>query len=151
MVKVNLLENLKQDLESVVIRAGSAIMEVYEKDFEFNKKSDGSPVTEADKLSENIIIPALKDLCPDIPIISEENSESHKIQATETFFLVDPLDGTKEFIKKNGEFTVNIALIENILISMIVVTLILDIILKLETHETYLRPDLWFINRLKSM
>ena len=66
--------DLKQDLESVVIRAGSAIMEVYEKDFEFNKKSDGSPVTEADKLSENIIIPALKDLCPDIPIISEENS-----------------------------------------------------------------------------
>ena len=115
MIKVNLLENLKQDLESVVIRAGSAIMEVYEKDFEFNKKSDGSPVTEADKLSENIIIPALKDLCPDIPIISEENSESHKIQATETFFLVDPLDGTKEFLKKDGKgsFTVNIALIQN--------------------------------------
>ena len=114
MIKVNLLENLKQDLESVVIRAGSAIMEVYEKDFEFNKKSDGSPVTEADKLSENIIIPALKDLCPDIPIISEENSESHKIQATDTFFLVDPLDGTKEFLKKDGKgsFTVNIALIQ---------------------------------------
>ena len=115
MIKLNLLENLKEDLESVVIHAGTAIMEVYEKDFEFYKKSDGSPVTEADKLSENIIIPALKDLCPDIPIISEENSESHKIQATETFFLVDPLDGTKEFLKKDGRgsFTVNIALIQN--------------------------------------
>ena len=86
MIKVNLLENLKQDLESVVIRAGSAIMEVYEKDFEFNKKSDGSPVTEADKLSENIIIPALKDLCPDIPIISEENSETIRYKLLKLFF-----------------------------------------------------------------
>ena len=78
-------------------------------------KSDGSPVTIADQKAENILLAALAYICPDIPVVSEENTDSHHLSAGRRFFLVDPLDGTKEFIKTNdnGAFTINIGLIEN--------------------------------------
>ena len=95
-------------------KAGDAVMEVYSKDFEVEIKADNSPLTEADTKSNMVIISGLKELYPDIPVISEENKltpyEDRK--NWKRFWLIDPIDGTKEFIKKNGEFTINIALIE---------------------------------------
>ncbi len=93
--------------------AGAAILEVYSTDFGVRTKSDASPVTEADERSEAIILERLAPLTPDIPIVSEEAASRGAIPATgRSFWLVDPLDGTKEFIGRNGEFTVNIALID---------------------------------------
>jgi len=93
--------------------AGEAILQVYATDFEVHGKADDSPVTEADQRAEALILPALAELTPDIPIVSEEAVAAGNIpQVSDRFWLVDPLDGTKEFIKRNGEFTVNIALIE---------------------------------------
>ena len=95
-------------------QAGNAIMEIYAEDFAIKLKDDNSPLTKADRKSNQVILEALKKHYPDIPFISEET----KLNAYSTrkkwnrFWLIDPLDGTKEFIKKNGEFTVNIALIE---------------------------------------
>jgi len=95
--------------------AGAAIMEIYQQNIEVETKGDGSPVTIADKAAEAIILPALNQLDSSITIISEENSAGHLLAAPEQFFIVDPLDGTKEFLKKDslGSFTVNIALVEN--------------------------------------
>lgn len=95
--------------------AGEAITEIYNSDFDYRLKKDLSPITAADNLSHIIITKRLKILTPEIPILSEENCDiPYKIRANWTkYWLVDPLDGTKEFIKRNGEFTVNIALIEN--------------------------------------
>lgn len=95
--------------------AGSEVINIYQRDFDIEFKSDQSPLTEADSKSNDVIIKALRSLHPDIPIISEENK---KVQYSERsswgqFWLIDPLDGTKEFIKKNGEFTINIALIRD--------------------------------------
>ena len=102
------------ELQKAARDAGAAIMEVYASDFEAIEKSDGSPVTAADTAAEAVIIPVLKALEPDTVIISEENAASHSVKAPDRFFLVDPLDGTKEFLKRDGKgsFTVNIALIE---------------------------------------
>jgi len=95
--------------------AGSKIMEVHTRGTSAQHKADGSPVTEADQAAEAIIIPVLQNLDPEIPIISEENSASHKVKPSTLFWLVDPLDGTKEFLKTDsqGAFTVNIALIRH--------------------------------------
>ena len=96
--------------------AGKAILEVYNsEDFEVQIKSDNSPLTIADKRSNKIITDGLTEYYPEIPIISEEGkSIDYSVRKNwDKFWLVDPLDGTKEFINKNGEFTVNIALIEN--------------------------------------
>lgn len=95
-------------------KAGKAILEVYETDFDVQKKADRSPLTEADTRSHQIISRALRDAYPDIPVLSEEGKEIDYAErkSWEKFWLVDPLDGTKEFVKRNGEFTVNIALIE---------------------------------------
>lgn len=103
-----------EELQQAARDAGAAIMEVYASDFEAIEKSDGSPVTAADTAAEKIILPILKDLEPSTVIISEENAASHSVEAPDRFFLVDPLDGTKEFLKRDGKgsFTVNIALIE---------------------------------------
>tara|TARA_X000001036_G_scaffold174116_1_gene164777 strand:- start:1154 stop:1918 length:765 start_codon:yes stop_codon:yes gene_type:complete len=96
--------------------AGEEILSIYKSGaFEIESKNDSSPLTKADKVSNEIICESLKKLNPDIPIISEENCDvtfSERVN-WERYWLIDPLDGTKEFIKKNGEFTVNIALIEN--------------------------------------
>ena len=95
--------------------AGSVIMDVYDRDVEVEFKNDLSPLTEADKKSNELIIQSLESFHPNIPIISEENSEISYSERSSwgEFWLIDPLDGTKEFIKKNGEFTVNIALIRD--------------------------------------
>ena len=95
--------------------AGAAIMQVYEgeKPLEATQKLDDSPVTAADIAAHTIIISGLQTLTPDIPVLSEEDPQSWEIrQGWDRYWLVDPLDGTKEFLKRNGEFTVNIALIE---------------------------------------
>lgn len=96
--------------------AGDAIMQVYEghKPMEVTSKKDDSPVTAADIAAHNVIARGLQALTPDVPVLSEEDPPAWDIRQTWTrYWLVDPLDGTKEFIKRNGEFTVNIALIEN--------------------------------------
>jgi len=95
------------------LRAGGAILEIYKRDFEVEFKADESPLTEADKAAHHIICDALEDI--GLPILSEESKAVAYEERKEwtKYWLVDPLDGTKEFIKKNGEFTVNIALIEN--------------------------------------
>jgi 3'(2'), 5'-bisphosphate nucleotidase len=98
----------------IALQAGAVIMEHYETDVVVTEKSDKSPVTAADQDAEDIILPALKIAAPGIPIVSEEESAAGKAhEVGPAFFLVDPLDGTREFINKNGEFTVNIALIED--------------------------------------
>lgn len=99
----------------VAREAGDKIMQVYARPAQSETKSDGSPVTEADAAAEVVILSALARIAPDIPVVSEENAESHSLAPPERFFLVDPLDGTKEFLKRDGTgaFTVNIALIEH--------------------------------------
>jgi 3'(2'), 5'-bisphosphate nucleotidase len=96
-------------------KAGEAILEEYGKSSVVNWKSDDSPLTIADKRSHNLIQKELKNSFPDIPLMSEEGSEElfEKRKNWEKFWCVDSMDGTKEFIKKSGQFTVNIALIEN--------------------------------------
>jgi len=95
--------------------AGDAILEVYDTDFAVRSKSDQSPLTAADMASHRIIEEGLRALTPGIPILSEESSAVPfaERQQWRRYWLVDPLDGTKEFVKRNGEFTVNIALVEN--------------------------------------
>ncbi len=95
-------------------QAGEAIMEIYQRDFAIYEKSDESPLTEADLAAHNCIVNGLQAVS-DLPILSEESANIpwSERQTWDKYWLVDPLDGTKEFIKKNGEFTVNIALIDN--------------------------------------
>jgi 3'(2'), 5'-bisphosphate nucleotidase len=106
--------SLLPELRAIARAAGAAILEVYRKDFAVTAKDDNSPVTEADVAAERVILAGLRALTPDIPVIAEEEAAAGRVPAhRERFWLVDPLDGTKEFIKKNGQFTVNIGLIEN--------------------------------------
>lgn len=103
-------------LKSIARDAGSAIMAIYDNDgHDVEYKDDNSPLTAADKASHNVIVEGLQKHFPDIPILSEEGADIPYTQRKNWthFWLVDPLDGTKEFIKRNGEFTVNIALIDN--------------------------------------
>ena len=115
--KERLLRVLKDiDLENIVAiakEAGDAIMQIYKKDFVIEYKEDNSPLTEADTKANEIICSSLAKLYPNIPIMSEENkqTEYEERKTWEYYWCIDPIDGTKEFIKKNGEFTVNIALI----------------------------------------
>ena len=96
-------------------QAGRAILEVYSTDFEVQSKEDQSPLTQADLASNNCIVAGLAKLTPDIPLISEEDGlpSFEERRAWDRYWLIDPLDGTKEFVNRNGEFTVNIALIDN--------------------------------------
>lgn len=95
--------------------AGHAILEVYDTDFDVEHKDDESPLTKADLASHREIIAGLEALTPDVPVISEEGGlpPFSERAAWETYWLIDPLDGTKEFVNRNGEFTVNIALIRD--------------------------------------
>lgn len=103
-----------EQLKGIAQRAGDAIMAIYDKDFAVYDKSDSSPLTEADLAAHKIIVEGLAEISS-LPILSEEsaNIDWQTRQSWQQYWLVDPLDGTKEFIKKNGEFTVNIALIDN--------------------------------------
>ena len=108
------IKSLIQALIPVSREAGAAILEVYNAtDLGVQQKSDSSPLTKADLASNSIICEALKNLSPDIPIISEENDDLSYAERSKWDYcwIVDPLDGTKEFIKKNGEFTTNIGLV----------------------------------------
>jgi 3'(2'), 5'-bisphosphate nucleotidase len=99
-------------IRRLAIEAGGAIMEVYRSpDFEVRAKSDASPVTEADERADALISAGLAAAFLRIPVVTEEQADTHGI-ASEVFFLVDPLDGTKEFVQRRGDFTVNVALIE---------------------------------------
>ncbi len=108
-------DQLIDDLLQICLDAGAEIMRIYEGDIEIRTKDDASPVTDADEAAEKIILAGLAKSAPDIPVVAEESAAAGHIPDISggKFFLVDPLDGTKEFISKNGEFTVNIALIEN--------------------------------------
>lgn len=99
-------------LAEIATQAGEAIMAVYATDFTHQKKGDASPVTEADLRADIVIRAALAQAFPGTPVVSEEHAASFPPDTCE-FFLVDPLDGTKEFLKRNGEFTVNVALIRD--------------------------------------
>lgn len=107
----------KQELIEIARQAGRAILDVYHQseDLEIHQKKDDSPLTQADLAAHKVIQASLEKLTPETPVLSEESSlitwEERK--TWDKYWLVDPLDGTKEFIKRNGEFTVNIALIEN--------------------------------------
>ena len=98
---------------SLALTSGEVIMDVYNSSsFEVLLKSDDSPVTIADKKADEVISKGLKKYFPEVPIVTEEQVKSHDLSAP-VFFIVDPLDGTKEFIKRKGDFTVNIALVAN--------------------------------------
>ncbi|HEU0223043.1 MAG TPA: 3'(2'),5'-bisphosphate nucleotidase CysQ [Paracoccaceae bacterium] len=100
-------------MRRLALEAGAAIMEIYQApDFAVRAKLDASPVTAADEAADQLIGAGLKAAFPSIPVVTEEAAESHAQEAAERFFLVDPLDGTKEFVNRLGDFTVNIALVE---------------------------------------
>lgn len=102
-------------VERLAEAAGAAILAIYNQDFDVTHKDDSSPVTAADHAAEDIIVAGLRALDPTIPIVAEESMAKGQGPAAvgRVFWLVDPLDGTKEFIRRNGDFTVNIALIED--------------------------------------
>lgn len=112
---MNLSKNDILKINNIVYDAGKAILDVYDTSFNVETKSDNSPLTQADKNAHSVIDSGLKSLFPNIPILSEEgkNIPYSERKKWDCFWLVDPLDGTKEFIKRNGEFTVNVALIKN--------------------------------------
>jgi 3'(2'), 5'-bisphosphate nucleotidase len=103
-----------QEVVAIANEAGRRILEVYARPFAVSEKADGSPLTEADRAAHEHIVSRLAVLTPDVPVLSEESAEISYEQraAWKRLWLVDPLDGTKEFIKRNDEFSVNIALIE---------------------------------------
>ena len=102
-IDANFLDNLSNDLKRIVSDASEAIMGVYEKNtFDTEIKSDGSPVTEADESANKIIIQSLNIISPDISIVSEETYDKSDEIPNEPYWLVDPLDGTKEFINKSS-------------------------------------------------
>jgi 3'(2'), 5'-bisphosphate nucleotidase len=105
---------LARAFSAIAVEAGAAIMQIYAKGCAARMKEDRSPVTEADEIAEAIILKRLAALVPDVPVVAEECAAKGILpQVGSRFILVDPLDGTKEFLNRNGEFTVNIALIEN--------------------------------------
>jgi 3'(2'), 5'-bisphosphate nucleotidase len=108
------LKALLQPAIDIAAQAGSEIMQIYTTDYEVETKADESPLTAADRASHECIVAALSELTPDIPILSEESATAEWSERSTwaEYWLIDPLDGTKEFIKRNGEFTVNIALIQ---------------------------------------
>jgi 3'(2'), 5'-bisphosphate nucleotidase len=102
----------QDEVIAIAKEAGEAIMQIYSTDFGFEKKADNSPLTLADLAAHNIIVSRLRLLTPDIPVLSEESETiDPKLRLSwQKYWLIDPLDGTREFLKRNGEFTVNIAL-----------------------------------------
>lgn len=101
-------------VRTIAHEAGQVILRFYNDRMDVATKSDGSPVTQADEAAEHVILPALHHLTPSIPVVAEEAFAAGRVPDVSQgrFWLVDPLDGTKEFISRNGEFTVNIALID---------------------------------------
>lgn len=108
------MHDLREACVQLSITAGAAIMAIYRQEFSVATKADDSPLTQADLAAHRILVAGLQALTPGIPVLSEEAADISwaRRQAWPRYWLVDPLDGTREFIKKNGEFTVNIALID---------------------------------------
>lgn len=106
--------DLLPHVRTIAHEAGQVILRFYNDRVTVSNKADGSPVTDADRAAEAVILPALRHITPDVPIVAEEDSAVNGLPQIggRWFWLVDPLDGTKEFINRNGEFTVNIALID---------------------------------------
>ncbi|PZQ97766.1 MAG: 3'(2'),5'-bisphosphate nucleotidase [Cereibacter sphaeroides] len=105
-------ERLVPVMRRLAIEAGDRIMEIYNSpEFDVRTKSDASPVTEADEAADHLISDGLRAAFPDVALITEEQAASHEISA-DSFLIVDPLDGTKEFVQRRGDFTVNIAYVE---------------------------------------
>ncbi len=109
------LDELLPEIHDIATRAGVAILRYYAEGVIVRAKADASPVTEADEVAEAIILAALAALTPEIPVVAEEAAAAGNVPDVSggRFWLVDPLDGTREFLSRNGEFTVNIALIED--------------------------------------
>ncbi len=105
-------DKLVTEMRRLALEAGDRIMEIYgQDDFEVKSKSDDSPVTAADEAADAIISEGLRSAFPDVMLVTEEQAATHSAQG-DTFLIVDPLDGTKEFVHRRGDFTVNIALVE---------------------------------------
>jgi len=108
-------DRLLDDIAEAAREAGEAILEVVRRGFDVERKGDSSPVTEADRAAELIVLAALARAAPGVPVIAEEEVAAGRIPAHgDTFFLVDPLDGTKEFVRGGDDYTVNIALVEKL-------------------------------------
>ncbi len=107
-------DSLARSFAEICLEAAVPVMEVYTSDFTAEQKADRSPVTEADRRAEAIILERLAELLPGVPVLAEESFEAGvRPEVGDRFLLVDPVDGTKEFIRRNGEFTINIALVED--------------------------------------
>lgn len=108
-------EATRQELLKGVVAAGDRVLEVYAQDFSVETKADDSPLTQADMAAHRALTALLQRLTPEIPLLSEESDAIpfETRRQWSSYWLIDPLDGTKEFIKKNGEFTLNVALVEN--------------------------------------
>jgi len=108
------LERLCVDACAIAREAGDAILDVYDSEFAVEHKEDRSPLTAADIAAHRVIVAGLERLTPHLPVLSEESAEIPYLERARwtRYWLVDPLDGTREFVKRNGEFTVNIALID---------------------------------------
>ncbi|TBX16215.1 3'(2'),5'-bisphosphate nucleotidase CysQ [Nioella sediminis] len=105
--------SIEKVFRTLALQAGDRIMEIYNADdFEVKAKSDESPVTEADEAADALISAGIRSAFPDMVLVTEEQAASHA-QSASSFIIVDPLDGTKEFIKRRGDFTVNIALVQD--------------------------------------
>src|SRR5271167_331411 len=107
------LNELAAALLPIVELAGEAIMRIYADEFAVQRKADDSPLTLADLESQRIIIDALSRLTPGVPVLSEESAQApwEQRRLWDELWVVDPLDGTREFVKRNGEFTINVALV----------------------------------------
>ncbi|TQD36631.1 3'(2'),5'-bisphosphate nucleotidase CysQ [Rhodobacter capsulatus] len=106
-------DRLVSVMRRLALEAGDRIMQIYDSpDFAVKTKSDASPVTEADEAADALISEGLAEAFPQIALVTEEQAASHS-QSVKTFLIVDPLDGTKEFVQRRGDFTVNIAYVEN--------------------------------------
>src|SRR5262249_48985248 len=107
------LHALGSALKPVALRAGEAIMRIYESAFTVERKEDNSPLTQADLESQQVILESLGRLTPGVPVLSEESAQApwSERRGWRELWVVDPLDGTREFVKRNGEFTINIALV----------------------------------------
>ncbi len=106
-------DRLITEMRRLALQAGDRIMQIYEADdFDVRAKSDDSPVTAADEAADALISAGLREAFPDTPLVTEEQADTHG-QSLRTFLIVDPLDGTKEFVQRRGDFTVNIAYVED--------------------------------------
>lgn len=115
MLEFDAIAALREDVLAIAQEASAAILEVYESEFDVEHKADASPLTEADLAAHRCIVAGLSRLTPEIPVLSEESAHTIPLDVRRGWtrlWLVDPLDGTREFVKRNGEFTVNIALID---------------------------------------